>query len=535
MPCRRRRGTCRGPRGSSHGTPAASSRAADSRSSSWNRSSVPTPIQAGAGPAGPPDGRARRGRAPAPRSAGGPGRTPRRSGSKPASRRTRRGGRGRMLGRAIVEHRVHQDLTGHDRAPVVERPLDQRRGQPATGALPADGEATGVDAEVAGRIGHPPQRRDAVVEGRREGVLGGEAVVNAGDQQARVDWLERSATGPTARVPRRGTHRRGSTAPRRLKAARPSGSNTRTGTVDPSARGTATVRMSTPGTVVGAGARLKSVWTTASRRGPVTENGTQRTGPRRSGATRAISARRRPSPSGCASRPGAVRRRAARSHDEGFPRSDPPTPRRGPPLGRASDLRFRWWRGQDLNLRPSGYEPDELPDCSTPRRAGHPTDRPPSGPTPSRRRRGWGVVRRGGGGGARGEELLGRVVLARAWSVRSWYLARSLSASACVGLVEQGVASWQQLGHLLGDRPVGAWSAWRRAGGVPLAGLPEGGRRVAELGGEGLLQGVADHDVAVEVDDHLLQPGHLGLTGGDVERAAPRARPLSMGTAVRLP
>ncbi len=36
-------------------------------------------------------------------------------------------------------------------------------------------------------------------------------------------------------------------------------------------------------------------------------------------------------------------------------------------VGIAAKRQIPSWRGQDLNLRPSGYEPDELPDCSTPR------------------------------------------------------------------------------------------------------------------------------------------------------------------------
>ena len=48
----------------------------------------------------------------------------------------------------------------------------------------------------------------------------------------------------------------------------------------------------------------------------------------------------------------------------------------------------KWLRGLDLNQRPSGYEPDELPDCSTPRyhclwTCGPETKKPPLGNAPA--------------------------------------------------------------------------------------------------------------------------------------------------------
>src|SRR5438876_5724960 len=67
-------------------------------------------------------------------------------------------------------------------------------------------------------------------------------------------------------------------------------------------------------------------------------------------------------------------------------------PQRGTPLVTCP---FTWWRGWDLNPRPSGYEPDELPDCSTPRRTGQASRSPPG---PNRVEACIATIRRSDGG-----------------------------------------------------------------------------------------------------------------------------------------
>src|ERR1700754_387764 len=59
--------------------------------------------------------------------------------------------------------------------------------------------------------------------------------------------------------------------------------------------------------------------------------------------------------------PGFKRQRAAPETTK------PPGTRCCPAAWRCESGRDVWLRGLDLNQRPSGYEPDELPGCSTPR------------------------------------------------------------------------------------------------------------------------------------------------------------------------
>ncbi|KAJ1684628.1 hypothetical protein LUZ63_020383 [Rhynchospora breviuscula] len=64
----------------------------------------------------------------------------------------------------VVEHRVDEVLEGQPRSAAVAGQQRQRGGQPAAGALALDPDPRGVDAELVGVLGEPPQGGEAVLD-----------------------------------------------------------------------------------------------------------------------------------------------------------------------------------------------------------------------------------------------------------------------------------------------------------------------------------------------------------------------------------
>ena len=90
-------------------------------------------------------------------------------------------------------------------------------------------------------------------------------------------------------------------------------------------------------------------------------------------------------------------------------------------------------RGQDLNLRPSGYEPDELPGCSTPRGGRWPAGRPRDGGSGPRRREAGGTGWLTGGDGW--------------WTWRRPTLPRLGTQYHGRGGVSRPSSGWDRVGH----------------------------------------------------------------------------------------
>jgi hypothetical protein len=78
----------------------------------------------------------------------------------------------------VVELRVHQRLEAQARPAQLAGQQCQRRSKPAAGALARHPDQLGVDAELRGVVGDPPQRGVAVLERGRVGVLGRQPVVD---------------------------------------------------------------------------------------------------------------------------------------------------------------------------------------------------------------------------------------------------------------------------------------------------------------------------------------------------------------------
>ena len=79
---------------------------------------------------------------------------------------------------ALVGGRVDQQLEAHRQVAGIAQRDRHHRGQVAAGAVAADRQARGIDAQLGGVVAHPARGGDAVVHRGREAVLRAHAVVH---------------------------------------------------------------------------------------------------------------------------------------------------------------------------------------------------------------------------------------------------------------------------------------------------------------------------------------------------------------------
>ena len=92
----------------------------------------------------------------------------------------------RRIHRGAVKHRIEQELCAGRRPTFGDSLLANDGRQIAAGAVAADRNLVRHGAELFGPRAGPPKRRDGVVDSRREGMFGGQAIVDREDVNVRM-------------------------------------------------------------------------------------------------------------------------------------------------------------------------------------------------------------------------------------------------------------------------------------------------------------------------------------------------------------
>ena len=111
---------------------------------------------------------------------------------RPVDEVTLREAAARVALRSVIHDRTEEELTGEARLPEGGGGLTYDGGERRPRRVAAHPEAIGIEPEFGGVGSDPPGRREAIVDRGREGMLGGEAVID-GEQAAAAGGGERPA------------------------------------------------------------------------------------------------------------------------------------------------------------------------------------------------------------------------------------------------------------------------------------------------------------------------------------------------------